>query len=210
LNQIGEYNENGEGELTPIDPSADHGNSRSFQEQFLDQNLKDINGRVDESAQMQDQNEIELLNKIVYHIIDGKVTSMLKFMLQAYQAGLTKEVLDMISDEVKGSMQSKIMMLLQNAISTEDTQWFQVLGIDDPTTEQVEHFYQVTEAINEIFDNANKSKDQITVDNNLLDVLAQKILDCQELKMDFGNQVTQLTEQAKHGLETENSTAQLF
>ena len=58
------------------------------------------------------QREAELLNKIMRFIVGNKVNSMISFMLNQYQDGLEKEVLDMIREEIKGVLEGKIQMLL--------------------------------------------------------------------------------------------------
>lgn len=55
---------------------------------------------------------MELLNKIMRFIVGNKVNAMISFMLNSYQDGLSKEVLDMIREEIKGALEGKIQMLL--------------------------------------------------------------------------------------------------
>jgi len=45
-------------------------------------------------------------------IVSKKVNAMISFMLNSYQDGLSKEVLDMIKEEIKGTLEGKIQMLL--------------------------------------------------------------------------------------------------
>ena len=49
-----------------------------------------------------------LLNKIIRYIVGNKVNQMISFMLNQYQDGLSKEVLDMIREEIKGVLEGKI------------------------------------------------------------------------------------------------------
>ena len=63
--------------------------------------------------------EVELLNRIMKFIISNKVTGMISFMLNEHSDGLSKEVLDMIREEIKSSLEGKIQMLLQSAIMAE-------------------------------------------------------------------------------------------
>jgi len=56
--------------------------------------------------------EVELLNKMMKFIISNKVTGMISFMLNEHSDGLSKEVLDMIREEIKGALEGKIQMLL--------------------------------------------------------------------------------------------------
>lgn len=70
------------------------------------------------------QREAELLKKIMRFIIGNKVNSMISFMLNQYQDGLSKEVLDMIREEIKGVLEGKIQMLLQSAFMADQDQWF--------------------------------------------------------------------------------------
>ena len=49
---------------------------------------------------------------------------MISFMLNQYQEGLSKEVLDMIREEIKGVLEGKIQMLLQSAFMDDANQWF--------------------------------------------------------------------------------------
>ncbi len=56
--------------------------------------------------------EVELLSRIMKFIISNKVNGMISFMLNEYSDGLSKEVLDMIREEIKGALEGKIQMLL--------------------------------------------------------------------------------------------------
>ena len=76
-----------------------------------------------------EQREVELLNKIMKFIISNKVNGMISFMLNEYAEGLSKEVLDMIREEIKGTLEGKIQMLLQSAFMADESQWFSLLGI---------------------------------------------------------------------------------
>ena len=61
---------------------------------------------------------------------------MITFMLNEYAEGLSQDILEMIQDEIKGSLEGKIQMLLQSAFMADDTQWFSLLGIAQPNQEQ--------------------------------------------------------------------------
>ena len=76
-----------------------------------------------------EQREVELLNKIMKFIISNKVNGMISFMLNEYAEGLSKEVLDMIREEIKGTLEGKIQMLLQSAFMADESQWVSLLGI---------------------------------------------------------------------------------
>ena len=84
------------------------------------------------------QREAELLKKIMRFIIGNKVNSKISFMLNQYQDGLSKEVLDMIREEIKGVLEGKIQMLLQSAFMADQDQWFQLLQVEEPNDEQHE------------------------------------------------------------------------
>ena len=73
--------------------------------------------------------EVELLNRIMKFIISNKVNGMISFMLNEYSDGLSKEVLDMIREEIKGALEGKIQMLLKSAFMADEAQWFSLLGI---------------------------------------------------------------------------------
>ena len=64
--------------------------------------------------------EVELLNKIMKFIISNKVTGMISFMLNEHSDGLSKDMLDMIREEIKGSLEGKIQMLLQSALMADE------------------------------------------------------------------------------------------
>ena len=65
-----------------------------------------------EGMDTMEQKEVELLNKIMKFIVSNKVSGTISFMLNEYSDGLTKEVLDMIREEIKGTLEGKIQMLL--------------------------------------------------------------------------------------------------
>ena len=83
-----------------------------------------------------EQREVELLNKIMKFIISNKVNSTISFMLNEYSEGLSKEMLDMIREEIKTALEGKIQMMLQSAFMADEQQWFSILGIDSPNQEQ--------------------------------------------------------------------------
>ena len=64
------------------------------------------------------------MNKIMKFIISNKVTGMISFMLNEHSDGLSKDMLDMIREEIKGSLEGKIQMLLQSAFMADEQQWF--------------------------------------------------------------------------------------
>ena len=82
-----------------------------------------------EGMDAMEQREVELLNKIMRFIVSNKVAGMISFMLNEYAEGLSKEVLDMIREEIKGTLEGKIQMLLQSAFMADESQWFSLLGI---------------------------------------------------------------------------------
>ena len=70
------------------------GTNADIQDVGMDQQMMDS---VDDMA----QKEIILINKILKYIVGNKVNQMITFMLTQYQEGLSKEVLDMIREEIK-------------------------------------------------------------------------------------------------------------
>jgi len=88
-----------------------------------------------EGMDTMEQREVELLNKIMKFIVSNKVNGMISFMLNEYAEGLSKEVLDMIREEIKGTLEGKIQMLLQSAFMADESQWFSLLGIQNPNQE---------------------------------------------------------------------------
>ena len=82
-----------------------------------------------EGVDTMEYREVELLTKIMKYIISNKVNGMISFMLNEYSDGLTKDVLDMIREEIKGALEGKIQMLLQSAFMADESQWFNLLGI---------------------------------------------------------------------------------
>lgn len=62
-------------------------------------------------------------------IVSNKVNGMITFMLNEYADGLSHEVLEIIQEEIKSTLEGKIQMLLQSAFMADDTQWFTLLGI---------------------------------------------------------------------------------
>jgi len=61
-----------------------------------------------EGVDQMEYREVELLNKIMKYIISNKVTGMISFMLNEHSDGLSKDMLDMIREEIKGSLEGKI------------------------------------------------------------------------------------------------------
>ena len=82
------------------EPMMSGGGRRQLQQQMV------------EGMDTMEQKEVELLNKIMKFIVSNKVSGTISFMLNEYSDGLTKEVLDMIREEIKGTLEGKIQMLL--------------------------------------------------------------------------------------------------
>ena len=107
-----------------------------------------------------EQREVELLNKIMKFIISKGVTSMISYMLNEQSDGLSKDMHDMIREEIKGSLEGKIQMLLQSAFMADEQQWFQLLGIQVPNQEQQTLLEQLIAVIDSIFNSAVFNDDQ--------------------------------------------------
>ena len=52
--------------------------------------------------------EVDLLNKILRFIVSNKVNSTISYMLGEHSEGLSKELLDMIREEIKSALEGKI------------------------------------------------------------------------------------------------------
>ena len=89
-----------------------------------------------ESVDDMEQSQMILINKILKFIVSNKVNQMITFMLNQYQEGLSKEVLDMIRETIKNDFERKIQSLLQSAFEVDQNQWFENLGIAQPNEEQ--------------------------------------------------------------------------
>ena len=166
------------------------------------------NADLDPSQQELDDRDIELLNKLIKFIVESKVSSMLAFMMNSYKDDLSQEVLDMIKDEIKANSEDTIREMLQCACMGDEEQWFAIIGTDSPTRDQAEHFGLIQESVNQIFETATYNPnlaDPIFVNKELMESMAQKLLEIKELKANFARQVSQLTQQAARGLESEGS-----
>jgi hypothetical protein len=78
----------------------------------------------------------------------------------------------------------------------DEEQWFSIIGTDSPTRDQAEHFGLIQESVNQIFETATYNPnlaDPIHVNKELMESMAQKLLEIKELKASFARQVSQLT-----------------
>ena len=156
-----------------------------------------------------EQREVELLNKIMSFIVSNKVNSMITFMLNEYSDGLSKDTLDMIREEIKDSLEGKIQSLLQSAFMADESQWFSLLGIQQPTQEQQGLLESLIAVIDQVFNSAefneNNPDDSVVIEETFLEDLARILLSCSELRSEFANQVSNLTAQARRGPESNSS-----
>ena len=161
-----------------------------------------------EGVDTMEYREVELLTKIMKYIISNKVNGMISFMLNEYSDGLTKDVLDMIREEIKGALEGKIQMLLQSAFMADESQWFNLLGIQVPNQEQQSLLEQLIAVIDTVFNtavfNEQSADNSVEINDDNLEELARILLSCQELRAEFASQVSQLTLQAKKGMETDD------
>ena len=166
-----------------------------------------------ESVDDMEQSQMILINKILKFIVSNKVNQMITFMLNQYQEGLSKEVLDMIRETIKNDFERKIQSLLQSAFEVDQNQWFENLGIAQPNEEQANFQNQVFMSIDEIFNEAqldDNADDSVFIEEQYLENLARLLLSNKELRAEFANQVRDLTQEAKNGLETEYSDIDLI
>ena len=95
----------------------------------------------------------------------------------------------------------------------DEAQWFSMLGIDRPNTEQQSLLQSLIEVIDQVFNtatfNENNPDESVEIDQANLEELARILLSCKELRAEFANQVSSLTTQAKKGLESESSEKDL-
>lgn len=86
-------------------------------------------------------------------------------------------------------MQRLIAGLLQAAFTTDEQTWFDLLQISgQQTDEHYEHFISVTEAINQIFDNASYDLNRtnpIQVSEEQMDELARVLFQSSELRSEL-------------------------
>ena len=68
-----------------------------------------------------EQQEVQLLDKMMSYVVNNKVNGMISFILNEYSEGLSKEVLDMIRDEIKVNFEVKIQKLLQSAFIADES-----------------------------------------------------------------------------------------
>jgi hypothetical protein len=69
----------------------------------------------------------QVKEKILKYVIGTKVNQVISFMLSHYSDELSKEVLDMIKEEIRTVLSSKIKLLLESAINNNEEQWFKLL-----------------------------------------------------------------------------------
>lgn len=66
-------------------------------------------------------------DKILKYVIGNKVNQVISFMLSHYSDDLSKEVLDIIKEEIRTVLASKIKLLLEAAFSNNESQWSKLL-----------------------------------------------------------------------------------
>ena len=79
-----------------------------------------LNDDIDE----EEKKEMALLEKIMGYIIGNKLNSTISYMLSQHQDDLSKEVLDMIREEIKTVLEGKIYSLVQCAFMADQNLWF--------------------------------------------------------------------------------------
>ena len=58
---------------------------------------------------------VQVKDKILKYVVGTKVNQVISFMLSHYSEDLTKEVLDMIKEEIRTVLSTKIKVLLDSA-----------------------------------------------------------------------------------------------
>lgn len=77
-------------------------------------------------------------DRILKHVIGNKVNQVISFMLSHYNEDLSKEVLDMIKEEIRTVLSRKIKLLLETLFASSQNQWFKLIMVSQPDGDHYE------------------------------------------------------------------------
>lgn len=145
---------------------------------------------------LDNEDALELMKNISNHINDNRISQLISFMLESvlanYDDTIQTEILNMLKEEIKDALFTKITDMLKALHENNVDEWLRLLMIEDPTQQQVDYFDEVRDLIVK----TSKLGDKITLDN--IDDIAKKILQTKELKLELGKLVATLIEQVKN------------
>ncbi|CDW71616.1 UNKNOWN [Stylonychia lemnae] len=147
-------------------------------------------------------------DKILKYVIGNKLNQVISFMLSHYSEELSKEVLDIIKEEIRNVLSNKIKLLLDAAFSQSENQWVKLLMISQYTEEHRRQFQllilKIKESVTNTIHDMGKGGLNVQMRFEDLEDLAKMILHVNELKQELAKLVGSLTLQARVGIETES------
>eukprot|EP00347_Sterkiella_histriomuscorum_P021994 403332051 len=171
-------------------------------------------------SQLTLQQRSQLKDKLLKYIIGNKVNQVISFMLSHYASqgnngttsdggqSLSKEVLDMIKEEIRTVLQSKIKLLLEAVFTQNEQQWANLLFIEQINEQQRNQFRGVYQKVFEAVQNGLSLTNQNDPNINLRiedqEEIAKMMLHINELKQELAKLVSILTLQAKRGFDTDS------
>ncbi len=115
------------------------------------------------------------------------------------------QTIALVNQQAKDDMEQLVAGLLQAAFTTDEDTWFKLLNIQNVTDDHLEQFVSVTEAINQIFDNASYAVDRtnpVQIENEQMEELSGLLLQVPELRTALALSVSTLLQKAKQGFDT--------
>lgn len=89
------------------------------------------------------------------------MNQLISAMLSEHGVGLSKEVLDLIREDIKSGLSDKIETLVRSAFEANEEEWFRALEItQEPTQDQLQLFVEISDAVTEVYDMATYDEDQ--------------------------------------------------
>ena len=187
-------------------------NEEILNEAEIDANLQQYVDQEKETTQIEELNNIKknmVKDRILKYVIGNKVNQVISFMLSHYSEDLSKEVLDMIKEEIRTVLSSKLKLLLDSALSNNYAQWCTLLN-SKQGQEQMQQFEEVRTRVREVVQGSALSggtNEPVLGGEEAMDEVAKALLHMQELKQELARLVSSLIMQARRGMDTESSQA---
>ena len=159
-------------------------------EESKDQQLSKEHPDEDSNILQQPLESNELKEHILNHIGDNRISQLISYMLKTvverYETEIEPEMMEMLQEEIKNALFSKISDILDALFNDNLEEWLGLLMIEQPNDSQLQYYERCRKQILQ----TDKLGDKITLDH--IDDIAKMILQTTELKQELAKLINTL------------------
>lgn len=97
---------------------------------------EEIEEEAEQTNNQPNNRTVELLTTVIQYVVNVKLETIIKVMLEHHSSPLSAKVVQLINAEAKEQMSRLIAGLLQAAFTTDEQTWFDLLKISDTASDE--------------------------------------------------------------------------